>query len=140
VTHDSHDHLRESADREFLETKWTPRPMETMEQVKEERLRVVKLIAPQWAEKMNISYGLLDDPEHQYKPEDLYKDPQLEALHPGQDNNRAPLTTDLVMFVMDLRENTDFFNGPNLDQHFPEADDPDFYEVLVQNALLYTEE
>lgn len=127
------------ADRNYLRAKWAPHPMESKENHIVERERLIKLIAPQWAEKMNEEYGLhgLDSA---YLPQDMAHDEQLEALHPGEDNNRAPLTTDLFTFVYWLRKNTDFFSGPDLNCTFPDADSPEFYEVLAQNALLYTEE
>ena len=52
----------------------------------------------------------------------------------------VPMATDLVQFVMWLRDSTDFFSGPDLDLHYPKADSPEFTEVLAQLALEYTGE
>ena len=61
--------------------------------------------------------------------------------HPYWDDlDGAPMTLDLVRFVIWMRVNTDYFGGPNLDIEFPEATSFEFLEVLVQNALLYTGE
>lgn len=136
------DEAREVA---FRQAKWKPISHTSaendaaFEEHKKFRKEVEDLIAPQWAEKMNETYGLYGDPTA-YTANDMVHDEQLEELHPGEDNNRAPLTTDLVQFVMYLRKNTDFFSGPNLDIKYPEASDPEFYEALIVNALLYTEE
>lgn len=129
-------------EKRFLEAKWSPRPQPTKEEMLANRDRIRKMIAPQWAEKMNLEYGPFD-PKYgvkEYTPEDMYADPMMKGNIGEDERNRAPLTTDLVAFVVWLRENTDFFGGPNLDIHFPKATDPQFYEVLAQNALLYTEE
>jgi hypothetical protein len=53
-------------------------------------------------------------------------------------SDEIPLTTDLVAFVIWLRKNSDFFSGPNLDIHFPQADSPEFTDVLGQLAVIYT--
>jgi hypothetical protein len=57
-----------------------------------------------------------------------------------EDRDEAPLAIDLVRFVLWLRNNTDFFSGPDLDVNFPHHHDPNFYEVLGENALTYTGE
>jgi hypothetical protein len=132
-------------DQKYLEVKWTAVPQESRESFLENRRRIEKWIAPQWSEKMNLEYGITGT-EGAYTPEHMYNDPELvmQAQERGEeepvDVNRAPLTTDMVQFVVWLRENTDFFSGPDLDIKFPRADDPKFHEVLAHLALLYTEE
>lgn len=65
---------------------------------------------------------------------DSLSDPKSQA------QDLAPFATDLVAFVMWLREDTDYFSGPDLDIAFPKVSDPDFYEVLADNAIIYTGE
>lgn len=74
--------------------------------------------------------------------EDAFDQATYDSL--SDPNSRAhdltPLATDLVQFVMWLREDTDYFSGPDLDISFPKVSDPDFYEVLADNAIIYTGE
>jgi hypothetical protein len=125
-------------DTKYLQLKWTPMPRETKEAYKARREEAIKVVAPQWAEKMNVTYGPFDpevDDIRGYEAKDF-----MESMGMGEVEPRAPLTTDLVTFVLWLREHTDFFSGPNLDLHYPQATDPAFHETLAQLALLYTEE
>ena len=57
-----------------------------------------------------------------------------------EDIDQVPLSIDLVAFVIWLRETTDFFSGPDLDLHYPKADDVSFTSVLADHALAYTGE
>jgi hypothetical protein len=118
----------------YLKAKWTPTPQEPEGAFLENRVRIHSWVSGQWAEKMNTEYGPFDPKGDilPYAPKDMG-----DAV---DGTSRAPLTTDLVAFVVWLRENSDFFSGPNLDQHFPSANDPSFHEVLSHLALLYTEE
>jgi hypothetical protein len=80
------------------------------------------------AELYNLEYGLKPGRDKgAYTPETVTDD-------------EVPLTMDLVTFVMWLRHNSDFFSGPDLNQHHPKFDDPQFAEVLADLALDYTGE
>lgn len=134
-------------ERAFVEAKWTPRPLETADEFEGRQKRMLELISPQWAEHMNLEYG--------YKPGDeFFASTQDDGSPtPGTENQKvrayrpedmseddAPLALVLLSFVHYLRKNTDFFSGPDLDCHFPDADSPEFYEVLAVEALQYTGE
>jgi hypothetical protein len=97
------------------------------------REQATKALGSEWADRMNKDYGPFSGEIRGYTPEDML-DKEVE----GQ--NRAPLATDLVTFVIWLRKHTDFFSGPELNLHYPEATSPEFLEVLALNALIYTGE
>lgn len=78
------------------------------------------------AGELGLSYEKVFDEKTANTPKDLH--------------DLMPLSIDLVQFVLWLRDSSDFFGGPNLDQHYPKATDPGFYEVLADLAITYTGE
>lgn len=84
---------------------------------------------PKYLERRNLALKTIEG--------EWIKDPDRGSFD-VQDS--APLAVDLVTWTIWLRENTDFFSGPDLDLHYPKGDTPEFLGVLAQNALIYTGE